>query len=140
LEGADGATYFDGRTGEGYVMNIHRQIHELEARLLSHEVRADEASLTALLADDFVEFGVSGNVWKKADVIADLKGEVFVMRTVSDFKTTELADGVVLATYLCSSHLDDGIAHSLRSSVWRRYLDSWQMVFHQGTRVTAQIQ
>jgi hypothetical protein len=60
-------------------MDIHWQIHELEARLLSPEVRANEAALTALLADDFVEFGVSGNVWKKADVIADLKGEVFVM-------------------------------------------------------------
>lgn len=117
-------------------MDIQGQIHELEARLLSREIRSDQASLMALLADDFVEFGASGNVWKKAQVLSDLQSEVFVARTISDFKVAELADGVVLATYLCRSASAEGQARSLRSSIWRRHLDSWQMVFHQGTRVS----
>lgn len=117
-------------------MDIQGQIHELEARLLSAETRSDPASLMALLTDDFVEFGASGNVWKKAQVLSDLQNEVFVARTISDFKVTVLADGVILATYLCRSASAEGHARSLRSSIWRRHLDSWQMVFHQGTRIS----
>lgn len=117
-------------------MDIQAQIHELEVRLLSQEIRSDPTSVAALLADDFVEFGASGNIWKRMDVIAGLKDEVFVVRTMSDFKVIELADGVVLATYLCSSSCTDGISLSLRSSIWRRDFEGWRMVFHQGTRVS----
>jgi hypothetical protein len=119
-------------------MELHAHIQELEVRLFQREIRLDAASLEALLADDFVEFGASGNAWNKADVIAGLGNEIFVERSITDFKVRTLSDGVVLATYLCSSRSStrDFDSISLRSSIWRRHADSWQMVFHQGTKVT----
>ena len=53
-------------------MELHAHIQELEVRLFQREIRLDAASLEALLADDFMEFGASGNAWNKADVIAGL--------------------------------------------------------------------
>lgn len=39
-------------------------------------------------------------------------------------------EDVTLAIYKTT---EDGIA-SLRSSIWQRYGDEWQMIFHQGTK------
>jgi|SRR5471032_802577 len=120
-------------------MILHAHIHELEQRLLQQEIRLDATSLNALLADDFVEFGARGQVWKKADIIADLQNETFAKRVIRNFETRELADGVVLATYVCSSDASNTETGSisLRSSIWRRHQDNWQMAFHQGTWVSA---
>ena len=48
---------------------------------------------------------------------------------VSDFAARRLAPSVVLLTYRATA---DGVA-TLRSSIWRRAGDCWQMMFHQGT-------
>ena len=49
---------------------------------------------------------------------------------VSDFKVKELPKDMMLATHKTT---EDGVA-SLRSSIWKRYGDKWQMIFHQGTK------
>lgn len=110
--------------------DFHAQMKALEERLLQREVRSDTASLALLIADDFVEFGASGGVWNKTDVIAGLQSEVFVKRLISDVEVRALADDVVLVTYVCRS-----TTTSLRSSIWRRHGGGWQMTFHQGTTI-----
>ena len=112
------------------------QLRELEARLLQQVVRLDESALTTLLADDFVEYGASGQVWTKADVIVGLLSEAFVTRRIYDFDVRLLSHDIALATYRCGTESGDGVeSFSLRSSIWRRQSDSWQMVFHQGTKI-----
>ncbi|RRV04600.1 nuclear transport factor 2 family protein [Pseudomonas sp. v388] len=110
-------------------MTLKENIQELEERLLRREVRSNE-SVAALLADDFVEFGASGQVWNKSEVIAGLKSEVFVARSISNVQVRTLAECVVLLTYVCHS-----TTTSLRSSIWRLDGGNWQMTFHQGTRL-----
>jgi hypothetical protein len=58
---------------------------------------------------------------------------------ITDFRVVELSGNVVLATYRVSRFDTsfESIAHSLRSSVWRRSGDRWKIVFHQGTPTTA---
>ncbi|MBK4988477.1 nuclear transport factor 2 family protein [Pseudomonas sp. S36] len=117
-------------------MDIRLQILALEALLLEPETRKNDRLLKRLLVEDFVEFGASGKGWTKAEVIAELKSETFIKRTIEDFKLRRLADSVALATYLCRHHPANGeVSLSLRSSVWETYGEGWQMVFHQGTRV-----
>ncbi|MCD5986522.1 DUF4440 domain-containing protein [Pseudomonas sp. CDFA 553] len=111
-------------------MNIHAHIEDLEHRLLQQDVRADEATVLALIADDFMEFSASGRVWTKDDVITGLKSEAFVSRSMSDVQVRALAADVVLITYVCQSTVN-----SLRSSIWRKHRDIWQMTFHQGTKI-----
>jgi len=109
---------------------------ELEERLLRSDVRRSPAAVGDLLADDFVEFGSSGRVSNKQEIIDALRGEATTsQRSVLDFRTSVLAPGVVLATYRLAWSDSDGEApkQSLWSSIWKLIGERWQMVFHQGT-------
>jgi hypothetical protein len=90
-----------------------------------------------LLAESFVEFGSSGRVFTKAQIMSALLEESPVAVSASDFKVRLLAPGVALVTYLTERHVQPPV-HALRSSVWGRGESGWQMVFHQGTRSGAQ--
>jgi hypothetical protein len=71
------------------------------------------------------EFGASGKVWSKTELVTAISQEPASERRLEDFRVRELSASVWLATYRTGS--------SLRSSIWRRAGDSWQMIFHQGT-------
>ena len=108
------------------------QLRDLEEELLQSEVRGSTERLAALLAEDFVEFGSSGHVFNKKQIIAALAKETLTQRSLSDFEATMLAEDIVLVT--CATRRSEGGAvHTLRSSIWRRNAGRWQMVFHQGT-------
>lgn len=104
----------------------------LETELLEPAVRNQPARVDALLADDFFEFGSSGNVWTKRVIIERLRDETPIPRRVSDFAVTLLAPDVALVTYRVA-RLDDAAGTTLRSSLWAREGDRWRMRFHQGT-------
>ncbi|CAM2070104.1 DUF4440 domain-containing protein [Sulfidibacter corallicola] len=119
-------------------MDVTAEIRKLEESHLVSEVRGSAARLGALLAEDFVEFGSSGRVWQRAEIIDDVvseEEEPGVARFISDFIAKRLAENVVLTTYRCTRRSPSGeVRVSLRSSVWRKSGEgSWQMCFHQGT-------
>lgn len=47
-------------------------IYELELSLLKPETRRSPTQLNQLIADDFVEFGSSGNIYHKKDCVDQL--------------------------------------------------------------------
>jgi hypothetical protein len=96
---------------------------------------AEEAS--SLIAEDFVEFGSSGKVWSKPEIIAAMSQRAPIERTVEDFSVRELSASVCLITYKVVGVTKDRQASSfsLRSSIWRYTGGRWQIVFHQGTNV-----
>lgn len=101
-------------------------LYELEKQLHSPEIRQSAEKISALLSNDFFEFGSSGNIWTRNDILARLPAENSrASIQSSDYKATPLADDVVLITYQSSG--------SLRSSIWRKNKQGWQMEFHQGT-------
>lgn len=110
-------------------------LRRLEERLLQPEVRQSAEAVADLLADDFIEFGSSGQVFNKQQVIEGLQHESPARRALIQFNTTVLAPGVVLATYRAVQYRSPGEPpiYSLRSSLWKLTDDRWQMVFHQGT-------
>lgn len=90
-----------------------------------------------LLADDFIEFGRSGGVYTKEDVVRSLAAEPIDDQealSAGDFTLRPLAAGVLLLTYR-SFRLTNGTEHryTLRSSIWKFIDGRWQMAFHQGT-------
>jgi hypothetical protein len=107
----------------------------LEEDLLRPETRRSEELLGYTLADDFIEFGASGNVWDKAETIAGLIKEQPADRRILDFKARQFGDNVVHVTYrIVRRGPGEGEeVHTLRSSLWRELDGGWQMVFHQGT-------
>src|SRR5260370_463090 len=110
-------------------------IRQLEEKLLQSNFRTSFGAVADLLADHFVEFGSSGRVFNKPQIIASLQQEDGpCQRSLQDFETNLLAPGVILATYRASRQADNGepAIQSLRSSIWKLIDGRWQMVFHQG--------
>lgn len=113
------------------------EIRALEEQLLQPDFRRNRAAVAALLADEFREFGSSGRIWNKQQILDHLEFEVPFEAVMQDFDATELADGVVLATYVISLQSSESESHtSLRSSVWIEREGHWQMLFHHGTLTT----
>jgi len=112
-------------------MDLHAHLLGLEQALQQSTTRSDATRLAQLLAEDFVEYGASGNVWgSRAQVIDGLQDEVFAARRITEFAVKLLSKGVALVTYRCHR---SGVGTSLCSSIWREEKGQWQMVFHQGT-------
>ena len=74
-------------------------LFELEQRLarVGRRLSAEEAS--SLIAEDFVEFGASGKVWSKAEIVAAMCQWAPIERIVEDFTVRELGASVCLVTY-----------------------------------------
>ena len=113
---------------------LSRHLRELEESLLQPDVRKSQ-QLVALLADDFVEFGSSGRVYTKSDLVALLQAETPSVQTTSNFKVTVLSPRVALLTYTIRREAVPPV-YTLRSSVWKLRGERWQIVFHQGTLTT----
>lgn len=116
-------------------MDLPQTLLHLEQRLLSQATRRDFEELSDLLADDFIEFGASGSIWTKTEVVEQLPQESFTQRTISQFAVKPLSEHTALVTYQCHAViLGQGCTiGSLRSSIWRQRGEQWEMVFHQGT-------
>ena len=116
-------------------VSIEAHLRALEEELLQPAVRKTASRVDALLADDFMEFGSSGRVFYKHDIIDILRSESPARRSLTDFRALPLGPGVVLTTYRATSYGAAGEQpiHSIRSSVWRLFDGRWQVVFHQGT-------
>ena len=106
---------------------LQDEIREREQQLVTPSVRASADALDRLVSDQFVEFGSSGRVYTKPDVIALMLAAPSVTVGVTDFHVLAVAPDVALATYRTG--------RSLRSSLWRREGEAWRIVFHQGTPI-----
>lgn len=116
--------------------DLEARIQGLEERLLRAEVRQSRVELDELLAGDFREFGSSGRVFDRAAIMAHLQAESPWELGLHDFRAQILSADLVLATYRATARrrASEEVSHSLRSSLWRRDGDRWQVIFHQGTR------
>ncbi|MEP9397651.1 DUF4440 domain-containing protein [Mesorhizobium sp. KR2-14] len=114
------------------------EIRSLEEALHRPEVRRSRQAVQELLAEGFVEFGSSGAVYERDEVI-DLLAQEQDSNDDSelnafDYSLTFISDGAVLLTYRTRRTERQGREwHALRSSIWKHTGARWQMVFHQGT-------
>jgi ribonuclease HI len=103
------------------------EVIRLEKSFLTDEVRADPASVAALLHPDWIEVGKSGRVWTKADKLAEVSpglGTDFEL-----IKVERIAPEVIMVQWRGLS--DRG--NSRRVSVWVRDGNRWLMRYQQGT-------
>ena len=103
---------------------------ELERRLAGVGERLRAAEAATLIADDFLEFGSSGRVWRKAEIVAAMSDWPPIEAELQDCEVRELAPGLCLVTY----RLVGPSGATLRSSIWRRDGESWQIIFHHGSK------
>ncbi len=55
--------------------DLQKTIYDLETSLLKPEIRSSIKDLDSLLADDFMEFGSSGKVYDKKNILERLPGD-----------------------------------------------------------------
>ena len=106
-------------------------LQELEESLLQPSVRTSEC-VSKLLADEFFEFGSSGRMLTKEQIITSLLMESPVNCTATEFNVKFLAPQIALVTYRVCRHGEPPV-FTVRSSIWQQLQGQWQMVFHQGT-------
>ena len=114
---------------------VEEHLRRLEERLLQPNMRKAAEEVAELLAEDFMEFDSAGHIFHREQLIESLQSEPTMQRSLTNFKTSVLAPGVVLATYRVIRH-DPAAAqpeYSLRSSIWKFIDGRWRMLFHQGT-------
>ncbi len=103
------------------------------------DIRNSADELDKLVADQFIEFGSSGNSYNKEQIKNSLGSESDLQITATDFDLKQLSSDVVFVTYrVTMTYKGFGKErYSLRSSIWRFIDDRWQMIFHQGTPTSA---
>ncbi|MFO1310991.1 MAG: DUF4440 domain-containing protein [Burkholderiales bacterium] len=111
---------------------LARGILAREQALLQPDVRKSQ-ELADSLADEFIEFGTSGRMYTRQDLVEALKAESPSRLTTSHVRVFAVAEHVVLVAYMIERHGTPAV-HTLRSSLWERKQGAWRMVFHQGTR------
>lgn len=109
----------------------------LEERLAMPGATESRASLGALLAPEFREFGTSGQVYADATAVIDALARGARPRLVfEEFQAARVSANTVLVTYRSKSTPGPGWKPpALRSSLWVKRDGRWQLLFHQGTRL-----
>ena len=114
---------------------LKRHLCNLETALHCRSGRRDGKALERLLHGAFVEIGRSGRLYGREEILQLLDSEAAIRVHSQNFVMTELSDNIMLLTYR-SARIDESgqlFRHALRSSIWQRTADGWQLRFHQGT-------
>ena len=114
-------------------------VKKLELELLQPDVRTSINRLNNLLADDFVEIGQSGHRYTKEDILTSLPNLAEARHTMHNFQAREISPETILVTYQAEMRRGqtDQPTYSIRSSLWQRRTRGWQVIFHQGTPLSA---
>jgi hypothetical protein len=116
--------------------NTLENIRQLEMRLHNSGVRADPLALAELLHPEFREFGRSGAVYMREQVLAEFAETPQPYEVWSqDYAIEELAPDLALLTYR-SAHINQSgelERFTLRASLWQSGPGGWRIRFHQGT-------
>jgi ribonuclease HI len=113
-----------GEADEGVVEVINQEL-----MLLQPGIRADQDVVASMLHEGFREFGASGRVWNRSEIVDALSATPGVGAEAEDMRAVRLGDDIVFLTYLARTPE----RASLRSSVWLRDGGGWRLFFHQGT-------
>ena len=109
---------------------LPKLIEALEQSLLSASVRQSTEQLNKLIADDFYEIGASGKTYDKKNILSRLPLEQNddLLGKVIDFEIYQISENLIRANYT----LEEKTRRTLRTSIWKRQNDNYQMIFHQG--------
>lgn len=130
------APHPEGATGGLSGQSIEAELRQLEEALLDPEMRRNRAYVASLLTDDMVEFGASGRIWTRDELLDLLAAETISPQKIEWFNCHVLAEGIALVTYrVIGVDQETGAPKSsLRSSIWIKEFTRWRLRFHQGTR------
>lgn len=110
-------------------------LYRLEESLWRGETRYDKAAMERVFSEDFVEFGRSGRIYTREEMLFEPGSgrEIDATLPLPKFRARHLSADVVLVTYISEVMHDGTLVRGNRSSIWSRGPDGWRLRFHQGT-------
>jgi len=107
-------------------------ILKLEMSLWIEETRNSFDYMNSVLHNDFIEFGSSGKVYNKEDILNSLDLKINSKFPFENVDMKRIDESTILVTYV--SVINDGTltVKSNRSSIWIGK-ENFQLIFHQGT-------
>jgi len=109
------------------------QLRRLEESLWRAETRFDRDHMNKVLAPDFLEFGRSGRVYRREDILNDPARPIHATLALAKFAVRSIAADVALVTYVSEVTYGEVKEVANRSSLWSRHASGWSIRFHQGT-------
>jgi hypothetical protein len=111
------------------------ELRRLEESLWRAETRFDDALMDRVFADDFCEFGRSGRIFQRQEMLIGRSNtaEIDATLPLRDFRVRSLSDDIVQVMYVSEVRNGPRIETANRSSIWKRDGRGWKLCFHQGT-------
>lgn len=109
------------------------EITRLEEAMWRGETRFDRMFLETRFAPDFFEFGRSGRLYSRKEIILREAGEIQAKLPLENLSIRLLDDNTAHVTYNSHVEYNGVVEHARRSSIWSRGEEGWVMRFHQGT-------
>ena len=116
------------------------KLRKLEESLWQQATRCDLAYQEQVFAADFFEFGRSGRVYERSELLmdSDRAWEITAKLTLPKFSAKLIAAGLALVTYRSEVRRGKDLELANRTSLWSRGGKfGWQLRFHQGTPLTS---
>ena len=117
---------------------VQQELVEREPIFHRPEHGKTRAAFEAMTAEDFWEVGASGRRYGRSYVLDTLEQRYSAPHEdiwkAEDFYCQEIAPENYLLTYT----LHQGLRITRRATLWRRTLQGWLIVYHQGTIVKPQ--
>ena len=108
-------------------------LQRLEEELWQEETRFDTVYMDRVMADDFFEFGRSGRVYDRNEILFTPKQPIDAIIPLPNFQARLLTADVALVTYNSHATFDGLVEKGRRCSIWSRTATGWELRFHQGT-------
>ncbi|MCU7502997.1 MAG: DUF4440 domain-containing protein [Ignavibacteria bacterium] len=117
-------------------LSIRDELLRLEALLHHPEKGTMRKELEEMTDELFWEVGASGNRYSRSFVLSVLEERVENSNTEDKWETKDAWCNEISANnFLLTYTLIQGKRITRRSSIWRKYENSWKIVYHQGTIV-----
>lgn len=108
-------------------------LRHLEAALWTADTRFDRDWMDDVLAPDFIEFGSSGRMYDREQVLTNVWREINAELPLPDYQVEAITPDVAIAHYRSVVSEEGGTEHGRRTSIWVRTEQGWKLRFHQGT-------
>ena len=117
-------------------IQIKKQLISLEEKLLNPLIRKSAEEVFHLLSEDYLEFSSSEKIYYKKDALEALQKEHTQQISAYDFNVNLLTPEFAPVTYTAvKNDKTKNNATSLRSFLWKKTGENWQVVFHQGSKI-----
>lgn len=117
------------------ILDVLKELIQLEPIFHRPEVGTTRNDFERMTEDTFWEVGASGRRYSREYVLDELEKRRAIQSEdvweTRDFHCLEIA----LDNYLLTYTLTQGARVTRRSTIWRRTVEGWKIVYHQGTVV-----